>query len=757
MKSILLTCFVLATTFGFSKGEKDIIVEIDSINSQALNYYNNNEIVNALNSIIKAKQLSESISDSYGTALSNFTQGRIYSSIQEFDAAEGRFMVSLRAAKKINDNYLIANTYLNLGRLNKQKKLFSIEHSYLEKALKYASLGEIKDHNNNDKQFQILFQIHLEMSQVYLETNLLEKALIYLLRAEDNMKRYSADSNSLGYYNYTFGLYFIKKDLFNNAIAKFQNALTILEGDKNINSQDNLLLLINTYEKLALALSEENLNKEAYNIILKYNSYKDIFNKETKEEQLFIANSKLLIEDYKKDAQIANTERIEQVQIANQVKNINFIISITLLLFLVLLIALYKNYVSKRKLSHILKVQNVHLEHARNEAEKSSKLKSKFISNVTHELRTPLYGVVGITSLLLENNDLSERDNKFLNSLKYSGDYLLNLINDILHVSKIESQNIELKNTSVSLKKLITNIVDSFNYKLQETNNKIQVSIDSLLPDQIKCDNVRLSQVLINLIGNSIKFTESGDINLRVKLINLNADTVNMRFEIEDTGCGIPEHKFDTIFENFSQLDENININYQGTGLGLSITKNLVELFGSEIELSSKVGVGSTFSFNVSFEIDKTVINNIKKESLVKTIPLKESYRILIAEDNKINQIVTQNLLKKNNFKSVIVGNGLEAVETLKTENFDLILMDINMPIMDGYEATQAIRKFNSEIPIVALTASDIESMRKDIENNGFNDIISKPFDNYEFFQVIESNIERSKSNIYNSKLEKVS
>lgn len=757
MKTILLICFLHASTLAFCQGEKDIIIQIDSMNSQALNYYDNNDIVNALNSINKAKQLSESINDSYGTALSNFTQGRIYNTIQEFDAAESRFEASFKAAIKINDNYLIANSFLNLGRLNKQKKSFSVELSYLENALKYASIGDIKDHDNKDTQQEILFQIHLELCQVYLEKNLPEDALIYLFRAEENLNHFEANSDSLGYYYYTYGLYFLKKELYNNAITKFEEVLNLLEDDKMNPSQDSLLLLTSAYEKLALAFNKGGLNEQAYNAILKYNSYKDIFIKETKEEQNFIANSKFLIEDYKNDAHIANTERIEQVEITNQVKNINFIISIALILFFILIIALYKNYISKRKLTNILKVQNLHLEHARNEAVKSSQLKSKFISNVTHELRTPLYGVVGITSLLLENNDLSERDNKFLNSLKYSGDYLLNLINDILQVSKIESQKIELKSTSVSLKELIKNIVDSFEYKLQETNNKINVSIDGLVPNQIKCDNVRLSQVLINLIGNSVKFTESGNINLRVKLINLNTDTVNLRFEIEDSGCGIPEHKFETIFDNFSQLDENTNINYQGTGLGLSITKKIVELFNSKIELNSKVGVGSTFSFNVSFEIDKATKNDFEQKDLVKTIPLMGPYRILIAEDNKINQIVTQNLLKKNNFIPVIVNNGLEALKAIETEEFDLILMDINMPIMDGNVATKAIREFNTQIPIIALTAADVENIREDCLEIGFNDIISKPFDNYEFFQIIETNIEQSKSRKFDNTLVKVS
>ena len=757
MKTILLICFLHASTLAFCQGEKDIIIQIDSMNSQALNYYDNNDIVNALNSINKAKQLSESINDSYGTALSNFTQGRIYNTIQEFDAAENRFEASFKAAIKINDNYLIANSFLNLGRLNKQKKSFSVELSYLENALKYASIGDIKDHDNKDTQQEILFQIHLELCQVYLEKNLPEDALIYLFRAEENLNHFEANSDSLGYYYYTYGLYFLKKELYNNAITKFEEVLNLLEDDKMNPSQDSLLLLTSAYEKLALAFNKGGLNEQAYNAILKYNSYKDIFITETKEEQNFIANSKFLIEDYKNDAHIANTERIEQVEITNQVKNINFIISIALILFFILIIALYKNYISKRKLTNILKVQNLHLEHARNEAVKSSQLKSKFISNVTHELRTPLYGVVGITSLLLENNDLSERDNKFLNSLKYSGDYLLNLINDILQVSKIESQKIELKSTSVSLKELIKNIVDSFEYKLQETNNKINVSIDGLVPNQIKCDNVRLSQVLINLIGNSVKFTESGNINLRVKLINLNTDTVNLRFEIEDSGCGIPEHKFETIFDNFSQLDENTNINYQGTGLGLSITKKIVELFNSKIELNSKVGVGSTFSFNVSFEIDKATKNDFEQKDLVKTIPLMGPYRILIAEDNKINQIVTQNLLKKNNFIPVIVNNGLEALKAIEIEEFDLILMDINMPIMNGNVATKAIREFNTQIPIIALTAADVENIREDCLEIGFNDIISKPFDNYEFFQIIETNIEQSKSRKFDNTLVKVS
>ena len=750
MKTILLVCFVCVINLSFSQDDKHTISQIDSLNSSALQFYDNNEIVNALSSINQSKRLSASINDIYGNALSNFIQGQIYTSIEEYDAAESRFIISLQSSKKIYDNYLIARSYLNLGRLYKNRKPFNQVHFYLEHALKHVTMGHVKDHNNRDKQQEVLFDIQINLCQLYLENNLTEKALIYLLRAEENLGSYVADSNAYAYLRYTQGLYFIEKELFNNANKKFNAALELLEENNKGKRKHNSLLLLDVYKKLSLSLAKQDFDIQAYNALLKYNNYMHQYTNEAQSERKSITESEFLIEDYKKDAQIANSERIHQVEITNKVKNLNIIITIALVLFLVSLITVYRSYISKRRLTNILKEQNEQLELARNEAVKSSELKSKFISNVTHELRTPLYGVVGITSLLLENSDLSKNETKLINSLKYSGDYLLNLVNDILQVSKIESHKIELKNTTVNLKTLCKNIVDSFDFRLKETNNKINVLIDEELPRYIKCDNVRLSQILINLIGNSIKFTESGYINLRVMMTDRNTKDVGIRFEIEDNGRGIPSHKFDTVFDNFSQLDENNNINYQGTGLGLSITKNLVELFKSEIELESEVGVGSKFSFNITFEIDEEVKNKLESKNEVEDKLLNKRYKILVVEDNKINQVVTQNLLKKANYEYDIVSNGLEALNAAKNNKFDLILMDINMPIMNGREATSHIREFDVHIPIIALTASDVDSVKRDCNGDGigFNDIIYKPFDTYEFYQIIETNIQLSKSRL---------
>lgn len=491
-------------------------------------------------------------------------------------------------------------------------------------------------------------------------------------------------------------------------------------------------------------------NDEAYAMLLKHNLYRERIINEEKVKQENIAKSRFYNAEYKRVARIANNERFLQEQAANKMQRINIIVSLGIFLLLVSFFTLYKNYLSKQKLSTILKARNKQLEVARDQAEKSSRLKSSFISNVTHELRTPLYGVVGLTSILLKSTDINEKDSKFIRSLKFSGDYLLNLINDILQVGKIESGKVELQMASVNLRVLIENIIDSFEYRGQESNNEIILSIDEKLPEFIKCDNVRLSQVLINLIGNSIKFTKNGMVWLSIEVLENVDDNVRLRFVVKDNGAGIPKDQQERIFENFSQVDEENKTQYQGTGLGLSIAKHLVGLFGSKIELVSELGVGSEFSFNVSFEID----NEMKLEApsisdIGKTLQIHEKYKILVAEDNKINQIVTQNVLQKGNFECEIVENGLEALNAVRDRNsYDLVLMDLNMPIMNGVESVKEIRKINEHIPVIALTAADIEEVKNDFSNMGFNDIVTKPFDNFEFYQKITACIHQSKLNV---------
>lgn len=747
MKARLLCGLLLCSILTYGQTERHLIHKIDSINNLAINYYDANDIVNSFTLFNQAIHLSDSIHDNYGSAVANFTIGKIYLFMHEYDKAESSFNKTIAISEKTEDNYLLASSYLNLGEMLKYKKPIADAIPYFEKAIHYSSQNNVLDHLNNEKGQEVLFETRISLAGLYLSIDDFNNSLIYFSRAEENLPQISNQSYAKSKLRFLQGKFYTKKELYHNANSKYLEAARLLERDDNNIAEDKSALLSLVYKEVSSSYSMLGNDSEAYKALLIHNDYRNEFFNEESLRQANLSKSKFLIENYKNDAVIANNERIEQLAENNKIKNVNIVVTATIFLLIISLLTMYKSYTAKRRLSNILKERNKLLHNAKDQAVKSSELKSNFISNVTHELRTPLYGVVGITSILLKNNDLSEKDAKFLNSLKYSGDYLLDLVNDILQIGKIESQKIELKNITVNLRVLIENLVNSFDYRLEEANNQIQITIDKNVPEFIKCDNVRLSQVLINLIGNSIKFTENGKINVKVKLLNIEADNVSLRFEVEDNGSGIPKEKQKMIFENFSQLDENSNTNYQGTGLGLPITKNIIELFGSTLTVESEVNVGTTFSFDLNFEIDREAkIEFTKtKQSKGEAISSNTKYKILVAEDNKINQIVTQNLLQRENYECVIAKDGKEALDAHMETNFDLILMDINMPNMNGNEATKAIRKFDINTPIIALTAADIEQVKEDYKLIGFDGIITKPFDNYEFFQTISEHIERTK------------
>ncbi len=746
MKKLPLFIYLLAFSFSFSQSEHTVISQIDSINVLVTNYYNTNDILNAFDKANQKRQLSDSLNDDYGSALANFALGKLYVQMHKYENAKASFLRMQKHSKQIKDNYLTAISYFNLGLLNRLNSITLNAVPFFEQANTFALKIEKSDRKNIDNGQNLLFQIDINLGALYLENNKLNEATFYLLSAQNNLEKLASNHYYTSQFNYYYGDLYLKRKLYNLANDKFKIALNTIKNDTE--GQDNNLLLSKICKAYSISLENTGQSDLAY-AMLKLNDYKrEKYIAEEKRNQDIIFNSQLNTELYRQEAKWANEGRSLQEKITEETKSFNTYVTFMAVLLLVLLVGLFIIYASKRKLSKILADQNKKLETAKEMAEESSRLKTKFISNVSHELRTPLYGVVGLTSLMLKNNNFSARDTKYLKSLKYSGDYLLNLINDILQVGKIESNTFELNKVSVKLKSLIQNIVDSFEYRIEESNNQIHIAYDNRLPEFVECDKIRLTQILFNLIGNSIKFTENGNIFVKVCLLNSDTENVNIRFEVEDDGMGIPKDKQAVIFENFSQLNEKININYQGTGLGLSVTKKLVELFDSKIELVSDLGVGSTFSFNVSFKIDHKAIEDQKRKSSNNVFSASNSnnYKILIAEDNKINQIVTSNLLKKENYKFDIAQNGLEALNAFKSNKYDLILMDINMPIMDGNEATIEIKKLDSEIPIVALTASSADEVRKNKTEIGFDDIITKPFDNELFFRTISKLIERKKA-----------
>ncbi len=340
--------------------------------------------------------------------------------------------------------------------------------------------------------------------------------------------------------------------------------------------------------------------------------------------------------------------------------------------------------------------------------------------------------------MLLEEKDISGKHKKLLDSLKFSGDYLLDLINKVLKISKIESNNEKLTKTSTNLYELTKNLFYSFEYQAKNKNNELVLEIPDEIPRVLHVDSLKLSEVLINLIGNSSKFTENGKIWLRIKIISLEKEMITIRYEVEDNGVGIPEDKKEFVFQKFSQVGREFNKS-EGTGLGLSIVKNLLEMMDSKINLDSKEGRGTKFYFDLKLEIinEKTVQKIDCDHKSVHPVYRK----ILVAEDNKINQIVTKNLLNIIGYDCTIVENGSNALQMVKKEDFDLILMDLNMPYLNGTEATRRIREFNQTTPIIALTASELSEVGKECFDIGMNDVINKPLNKNDLKNIISKHL----------------
>lgn len=453
-----------------------------------------------------------------------------------------------------------------------------------------------------------------------------------------------------------------------------------------------------------------------------------------KRENLSPERRAQFINNYNDEAKKQMELKLEEADAANNLSRITTILAIALITILSLLtLSLYKNNNIRLKTNNMLHKKNDELIVAKERAELASKTKANFLSTVTHELRTPLYAVTGLTNMLLDENPKPDQI-PHLKSLKFSGDYLLTFINDILQINKIEANKVELDPELFNLKKKVENVVSALNNSALDNNIIMQFDYEKGLPENYVADNLKISQILINLIGNAIKFTKDGNIWVRVYKINQEGDIYTIRFEIEDNGIGISKEKQENMFESFSQGSIQINRKYGGTGLGLSIVKGLIEILKGKIYLKSELGKGSTFIFEVPLEYSAKTIEIPKTTQFNEINELDlTNIKILVVEDNKINQMITKKILNKMSLYCDVVDNGEEAVERVKENKYDVVLMDIHMPGISGLEATKIIRTFDKELTIFALTAVTLEDKMHEFDEAGFDDIISKPFKQEDF------------------------
>ncbi|MES2560763.1 MAG: tetratricopeptide repeat protein [Bacteroidota bacterium] len=685
---------------------KDQLNLAKALNLKGIVHESKGQYVKSYQSYIYALRIYDELNDEIGICNEYLNIGLIHQYNEEYKQARTYFNQSLAMARKIGHTEGIAAALNNLGiyykEQNKLREAYDCFKQVLDIDYKQGNESNIATSLNN------LGTINSDMGKEELALELYYKSA----RIKKKLKDQESLSNT--YNNIATSLF---------KLQRINEAEIYLKDAESIGKQYNLpSILEETYNGLYEVEYSRKNYKQALEYHLKFQQIKDSI--QTNENNTAIHD---LENQYKLDK--ANAEiALKNTELENgAVLRISFIIIIVLLV----LISLYFLYTVQHtnKLSRALNKRNDDLMKAKENAEQATTAKTQFLSVMSHEIRTPLNAIIGIANLL--NEDLkNEAHKENINVLRIASQNLLLLINDLLDLNKLEVGKMEAANAQLNVRKVVDTIKEMFAVSASQKGIELKLEFDYHIPTALMGDETKLNQAITNLVSNAIKFTEKGFVEIRVKLEESKADSSTILFAVTDTGIGIPADKQQTIFESFAQVSTDTNRKYGGTGLGLSISQKLIDVMGGTLQVKSDLLKGSEFSFSLTFLHNQTDYQKPAIEVNTDS-SLFEGKSILIADDNAVNIFVLKQFLKKWGITIVEVENGLEAFKMMYKHSFDMVLMDVQMPIKDGIDATIDIRNAGKEwsaVPIIAITASHEDEVRVKIKACGMNDFIIKPF-----------------------------
>ncbi|MBN2173573.1 MAG: response regulator [Bacteroidales bacterium] len=684
----------------------------------------------AIEKLNSAKALFEEIGDTAGIAT-------VYNDLGNTFMYMGDTLTALKNHEKAAELRYAINEYDGIGASDGYIAEIYLEKGNYEKALYYLRLAEHAFLNKGNQDG--VMHTFIKIAQLYERKNNLDSALTYITLAENTANDIM---NSLGLVKiFTYrGEIWLKEKQYDKALNDFKKALSIATKQNNYFQIYKInQFLANTYSKIdnyLLAFEHQQISmqfkdsvdakanlKAAVQMDMEYN-----YQKEKLEDKLLQEKK-----DELQEALLKNQRTQKKLYFAGVV------------MFLIVSAGLWNRLRFIRRAGRELLErkeeadrQRMIAETEKTRATRSEKVKEQFLANMSHEIRTPMNAIKGITDILIRNNHLPEQE-KYLDAIRQSSESLLVILNEILDLSKLESGKIEPESIPFEPANVFKNIRNMLRFKAEEKGLKLILKTDPNIPKFICGDPTHLGQIILNLASNAVKFTEKGSVTIKADLKHKTEDQVLIRFIISDTGIGIAEDKIEQVFEIFTQGDTDTTRKYGGTGLGLTICKRLVELHKGQIRVESEINKGSTFYVEIPFNLADNVDSEVVNTSDIKLNDLT----ILLAEDNEFNVMVARDVLETQmpGIKIDVAANGEIAVEKVQNNEYDLILMDIQMPDMDGYEATKSIRKMGgrkSEIPIIAMTANVLKAEVDRCFDAGMDGYISKPFEPEELLHQIK-------------------